>query len=80
MSKSLVKRLEKIEKTTTTPKFAVAVLDNDGYHLEGKTLTKEQFETWASTIGKDTRLEIVEIVDNQPPKTIGEKPCQEPFT
>lgn len=72
MSKALVRRLEKIENATVTPKFAVAVLDTDClYHVEGQDLTKEQFEAWTLTLSKDTELTIVEIISNQPLKNIG---------
>jgi hypothetical protein len=76
MSKALVRRLEKIEKTTTTSKFAVAILETNGlYYVEGKELTKRKFEAWKSTLSKDTELTIVEIISNQPLKK-GEEPCQ----
>jgi hypothetical protein len=66
LSKAIVRRLEKIEQPTITPKLRVVTHEefNGVYNIEQKQLSKEEFEEWKSKLDKETELIMVEIVCN----------------
>jgi hypothetical protein len=68
LSKAIVRRLEKIEQSTTIPRWRVVVRDIDGKYRtdDGQALGKEAYEVWASKVckDKDTQLIIVEVTCN----------------
>jgi hypothetical protein len=66
LSKALVRRLERIEQPTTTPKLRVVTHEefNGVYNIDQKQLSKEEFEVWAASLDSDVELIMVEIVCN----------------
>ncbi len=70
MNKSIIKRLRKIERYTTQPRWRLVVKDIDGsYGGEcGKGLSKEQFQQWTKQQDKDTQIIIVELSQDVTPQ------------
>jgi hypothetical protein len=66
LSKAIVRRLEKIEQPTITPKLRFVTHEEftGVYNIEQKQLSKEEFEEWKSKLDKETELIIFEIVCN----------------
>ena len=71
MSKpTIIKRIEKLERLSTDPRWKVAIYDErfktySGPDFKG-SLTPEQFKKWYAAQGKDTQVIIVEILENKP--------------
>ncbi len=64
MSKNLIKRIEKIERATTIPRWRVAVFDAVyGYYEtdDQKKLSKEEFEEWMAAFDENTQFIIIEV-------------------
>jgi hypothetical protein len=74
LSKSIIKRVRKLEQHTFQPRWCVVTKDTDGlYRGEcGDSLGQEQFDVWVSQQDKDTQVIIVEVCENIPPAS-GEK-------
>jgi hypothetical protein len=66
LSKSIVKRLRKIERTTFQPRWRVVIKDYDElYRGEcGQGLSQQQFDAWVKEQDKDTQVIIVEVCEN----------------
>lgn len=71
MSKpNIIKRIEKLERPSTDPRWKVAIYDEcfktySGPDFKG-ALTPEQFKKWYAAQNKDTQVIIVEILENNP--------------
>ena len=66
LSKSIVKRLRKIERHTFQPRWRVVIKDYDElYRGEcGQGLSQQQFDAWIKEQDKDTQVIIVEVCEN----------------
>jgi hypothetical protein len=66
LSKSIVKRLRKIERHTFQPRWRVVIKDYDElYRGEcGQGLSQQQFDAWVKEQDKDTQVIIVEVCEN----------------
>ncbi len=65
--KSLVKRIKRIEQSSTDPVWRVAVYDavHGVYSLDdGRKLCSEEFSEWQRGIDQDTQVIIVELTCN----------------
>ena len=67
---NLIKRIEKLERPSTIPRWKVAIYDESTGFYTGpdfaESLTPEQFKKWYAMEGKDTQVIIVEILENKP--------------
>lgn len=65
MSKSIVRRIKKIEKQTATPRWKVVVRDctTDAFYRGdcGDGLTQEQFSKWANSQDLHTQIIVIEL-------------------
>jgi hypothetical protein len=70
MSRSIIKRIEKIERPTLNPRWLATVFDEalqlySGQDIGG-SLTPEAFEKWCAKQDKDTQVIIVRVCENKP--------------
>ena len=76
MSKSIVKRLVKIESSSRQPRWKAAVYDESTNLYTGQdiggSLTVEAFNEWYAKQDTDTQVIIIEVCENIP-TTSGEK-------
>jgi len=77
LSKSIVKRLVKIERSSRQPRWKAAVYDESTNLYTGQdiggSLTVEAFNEWYAKQDTDTQVIIVEVCENKPPDTAAEK-------
>jgi hypothetical protein len=67
---NLIKRIEKLERPSTDPRWKVAIYDESTGFYTGPdftgSLTPEQFKKWVAAQDRNTQVIIVEILENKP--------------